>query len=389
MRPQNSKLYLPRLDQLRFVAAAMVVFSHAWDCFYRNMPVDGLFQLRFRSGDAGVALFFVLSGFIFTHLAEVSRADSIDYRKFIYNRAVRIFPLLIFMLAISFAAQRSHMTPIDMLYPLMLMMNSGAALKDGYPMLWSITWTIAVEFQFYLIFPFLYKFAKAKPVYLVGLIALLVALRTSAFFASADYASQMSYLTLPYRIDQFAFGMLLGFSYNRHLFSSKLRPLLWIASAGAVVAIAELYSYQHTLQTEFGAHVWFSTVEGVLWMAIIAGALSTNILTKGFVGRSLAQLGAASYSLYLVHLFVILPIANQIKPLVDWQYLVRDPRVNFAYGIVIGVMLPLAVLLSWFTFKLVEQPFFQFRTSYFRRNEDGAHLRSIKRNERVPTGTGR
>jgi len=75
--------YYPRLDHLRFFAAMIVVIGHS-------------LSLPFNIGHSGVTLFFVLSGFIFTLITNGGE-KKIDYKKFIYNRILRIYPLFIFL----------------------------------------------------------------------------------------------------------------------------------------------------------------------------------------------------------------------------------------------------------------------------------------------------
>lgn len=367
-------MYLPRLDQLRFVAAAMVVFTHAWEMFYVDHHIDRLEQMRFRLGDSGVAIFFVLSGFIFTYLAERHKAENgsseINYRAFIYNRFVRIFPLLIFVIGIGIYASKSQRTPLDLLYPLFLMTNVGDAVGVGYPMLWTITWTIAVECQFYLLFPFLYRFMTTRgPKFLIGLIMLMNLTRLSLYFTLPDYANSIYYSTLPYRIDQFLIGMLLAWMATHHHFPRSTRPVLWLAAAASLGILFCGYTHLEFLLYARAGQAWWSLVEGLLWATIIAATLSTTFTTSNSIGRGIARLGEASYSLYLTHLFVVLPFANNIKPAINWTTAGDDPRKLLAHIIVLAMLLG-AIAVSMLAHTYIESPFFEFRKRYFVKHEN-------------------
>ncbi|VWB06889.1 acyltransferase family protein [Burkholderia lata] len=370
MKPKEGGLYLPRLDQLRFVAASMVVFTHAWEMFYVDHHVDRLGQMLFRLGDSGVAIFFVLSGFIFTYLAERQRGANgsadIDYRAFVYNRFVRIFPLLIFVVGIGIYASKGQRTPIDLLYPLFLMTNVGPAVQDGYPMLWTITWTIAVECQFYLLFPFLYRFTLARgPKFIIGLIVLMNLVRFSLYFTLPDYIRSISYSTLPYRIDQFLVGMLLAWITVHHRFPRGMRFVLRLSAIASIVTLFLSYTHLEFLKSTCIAQIWWPLAEGLMWAIVIGASLTTTFMIYGVIGNTVSKLGEASYSLYLTHLFVILPIANTIKPAINWATTGSDPRMLWAYLIVLG-MLPCAVAASLFVHAYIERPFLEFRVRYFK-----------------------
>ncbi|MDR8750784.1 O-acetyltransferase OatA [Burkholderia multivorans] len=386
MKPKEGALYLPRLDQLRFVAAAMVVFTHAWELLYVDHHVDRLGQMRFRLGDCGVAIFFILSGFIFTYLAERHRAANgsigINYRAFVYNRFVRIFPLLIFVIGIGIYASKEDRTPIDLLYPLFLMTNVGPGVKAGYPMLWTITWTIAVECQFYLLFPFLYRFMLRRgPQFIIGLLGLMNLVRLSLYFTLPAYASSIYYSTLPYRIDQFLIGMLLAWMATHHRFHKNLRPLLWVAAIASGATLFAGYTNLEFLDSTYAARAWWPLAEGLLWATIVAASLTTTFMTYGAIGKGMAKLGEASYSLYLTHLFVLLPIANNLKPAINWATIGDDPRKELAHFIVLG-MLPCAFFASLLVHKFIERPFFDYRTKYYDDGEDDRpkqHLKLVNR----------
>lgn len=139
--------YRPALDGLRGVAILMVL---AW-----HLGIPGLEG----AGQAGVTLFFVLSGFLITAILveEHGRRGRIDLARFYLRRAARLFPaLLVLLFFASFAVLLEHPSsgPIVILAPLFYVANwAQAAHVDMSPV--DHTWTLSIEEQFYLTWPLL------------------------------------------------------------------------------------------------------------------------------------------------------------------------------------------------------------------------------------------
>lgn len=137
--------YKPRLDGLRCVAIMMVIIGHF--LYFLTGTNGGIF---------GVNLFFVLSGFLITSilLSDISVTFGKAYKKFIIRRALRIFPvyylIILFFLAISAQGIKE-----DWPYLLTYTYNFHVSgLTDWEHHLYSPYWSLSVEEQFYLFFPF-------------------------------------------------------------------------------------------------------------------------------------------------------------------------------------------------------------------------------------------
>ena len=95
MKSLNSS-YFSRIDHLRFFAATLVIFHH----FSGNIAVSpdaglitNFFITWLQKGSTGVSLFLFLTGFLFCIISDIGN-KKINYKGFIYNRILRIFPLL-------------------------------------------------------------------------------------------------------------------------------------------------------------------------------------------------------------------------------------------------------------------------------------------------------
>src|SRR5690606_13849673 len=131
------------------------------------------------------------------------------------NRILRIAPLVVFVVAIIICVSRKTSTPMDVLRVLTLQLNTGHDFTGWGRQFFPIgpIWTIAVEFQFYLIFPFLALFmGKYGWKYLMGVILLMIMTK----FAVVEIKAAMHYNlyhTIIGRLDQFVIGMLGGMFY--------------------------------------------------------------------------------------------------------------------------------------------------------------------------------
>src|SRR5262245_40484543 len=177
MRSPNIR-YVAGVDHLRALAAILIVLYHGEILFGaynaggdRNAGyLHTLNPLRsvISEGHTAVGLFMVLSGFIFTY---GNRKSDIEWGGFLRNRCLRILPLMVALAVVGAYAFPKEVTLSGLAQHALLMSNlPGAAPMGPFNLMF---WTIAVEFQFYLIFPFLLRFLREGGLrYAVGLIGL-------------------------------------------------------------------------------------------------------------------------------------------------------------------------------------------------------------------------
>lgn len=197
MRPASpAQVYFPSFNGIRFIAASSVVFHHIEqfkalfgfsDAFDRTNDYPQIYQ----AGRLGVALFFVLSGFLITYLllAEKQFAGRIATGNFYVRRILRIWPLYFLVIGLSFFVF-PHISALyipgwsehtyESFWPklgffLLVMPNIAITLYHEMPFS-SHTWSIGVEEQFYLIWPWLIGSVRPRRTLLIlGSIALLLA----------------------------------------------------------------------------------------------------------------------------------------------------------------------------------------------------------------------
>ena len=176
-KPAEKLDYLPGLDGIRALAAFLVIFTH-W-------PNNGI-SLKF--GWIGVNIFFVLSGFLITRILVHEKQNGFKpyISKFFLNRVLRIFPIyylffcitaLIILALYAFVPQLSdndillsgvntlkHDTPVYLTYSYNIKINLAYFFHwhDNQNQFFGHLWSLAVEEQFYLIFPFIVYFLNVQ-----------------------------------------------------------------------------------------------------------------------------------------------------------------------------------------------------------------------------------
>lgn len=169
-----ARVSFPDLDSLRTIACAMVIYQHVFSATaMRLVPyplVHRVFGMLPGPGGLGVSFFFVLSGFLITYLllTEQRTTGSVDVKAFYQRRILRIWPLyyllLLLMLFICPAAKRLLGISLDIeaahpaWYLLFLSNYATIMLGEGHgAMAVNITWSVAIEEQFYVVWPLVFR----------------------------------------------------------------------------------------------------------------------------------------------------------------------------------------------------------------------------------------
>lgn len=353
----NTK-YIERLDHLRFFAAIILIFHHFrgdvdWN---GHLQLKSLLPLWLENGSTGVSFFLVLTGFLFCQISKGGEKN-IKYWGFIYNRVLRIFPLTIFLVFIIICCSRQVSTPMDIFRIITLQLNTGQSFTgwghDFYPS--GPIWTIAVEFQFYLIFPFLSLFLNRYGIrYLVGLVILMIATRFNIAVIKGGDIYYNAYHTIVGRLDQFIIGMILGYYYQKGTFNFLIKwryQLFFLAIT--ILIFTHLFKFKKT--TIMYTSLSF-TLEAILWGSITLCYLHIQLPRIKKLSIIFSYLGMCSFSMYLLHL----PIGNMLNDLIGWN----PPQdiLTSLYQSTIRIIV--IVLVSFCTFNLVEKPFMNMRIKY-------------------------
>ncbi len=357
MRSLNIQ-YNPRIDQLRWLAATLVFLFH-FHLEYRRLGGNGLvnpWTSMIIEGHTGVGLFFTLSGFLFMQIA--LRQRQIRYGEFLRNRVLRIAPLYVVIFLVATSISRDKFQPQDLLF--FFASNLGMP-PTSQTVITGAAWTISLEFLFYLVFPFLARFAIERGVrYLAGWLVLLLFFKAAAFTVNTN-STLMYFSTFVGRFDQFIIGMIAAMTYARH--EATLRrwaPFLVLASAALVVWNTRLMHVNASFLTAPHASFWiiWTMLESAGWALLILAWVAFKPGFQGPLGRVLSHGGKISFSFYLLHMAVLHVLAEAFG-------LARPTGIGWLDA---AFMAACAYVVTWalatLSFNIVEEPFLRGRRSY-------------------------
>ena len=293
------------LDSLRALAAIVVLFFH-------------LDPLRYFPGWTGVDLFFVLSGYLITSIILKNAGSPGFFPNFYARRSLRIWPIyyltLLGLVAINpFLGQPDGFA--DLAYALTYTQNIplywGKQPPPTHPA-FDHTWTLAIEEQFYLVWPALVLWAGRKRLVALCVLTILIALacREGSNWLIPKYAERL----LIARSDGFALGALLAWAFDEGGWADRRRDLA-ILGCWSAVALASLYlswgCWTYSPLGLIGLPTPLYPAEVIFAFALLyAGIIGLVVLHAGCRWlrplrlRGLVYLGQISYGLYLYHYVV-------------------------------------------------------------------------------------
>ena len=348
------------LDGVRGVAIALVVIFHYFTNpigQFAEQPLRYL-QLAGYLGWTGVDLFFVLSGFLIGGILLDNRQATNYYRVFYLRRACRILPLYFLVLAVFAILLLAMPSWGTRLYSggagfpayLLFLQNYFINQMAGYgPIIVSVTWSLAIEEQFYLFLPLLVRYLPPTPLLAsIGLMILVAPL-------AREWVGSMGNITYAFcRGDSLMTGVLIAWLVRRQEpLLRRFQPMLWVAFLCLLVSMAWL-TISWTPNGDPLSHLVFAAFYGVgLLLAVLSDRSPLSMLLRW---RWLIWLGRRSYGIYLFHLPVYFTLALGFGN----RMTIREPA-DFFYPL---ASLAICLLLVEITFRLVEMPAIRFGHRY-------------------------
>lgn len=347
---------LAQLDTVRMIAIGLVICEHYGGPLVRNnFPIG--------PGSLGVSLFFCLSGFLITSilLAEFSSGAprSTVWFNFYVRRFLRLVPAFWAWIAILTLL---NIEPIASSWPWHASYLTNVWIAMGHPM--NDFWSLAVEEQFYIFWPFVIAFTSRKHLLWVITAATIyfsVIFKGLSFYKGIDPNTIQPLLFT--NLTELGVGSLLGAVSFR---KGKAFDFTWytpnvervsaiVGAAGLIVAVAGWYIWGKGGPFRYYVNDFICTLPFV-WLIMKASIGFVGIPGKIFDNAALQYIGRISYGLYLTHNFV---------PDIIEQYLPPMPR------LMLGVLsITASFTISAISWKYFELPILGLKDQFKRYGDD-------------------
>jgi peptidoglycan/LPS O-acetylase OafA/YrhL len=324
---------IERLDGVRTIAIALVVAHHF-----------GFFTL----GWTGVQLFFVLSGMLITGILRRARNDRSYWRPFYIKRATRILPPV--LVAILSAAVLSSISWRKIgLYYLFFAANFAEAFYRGESKTLGVMWSLAVEEQFYFLWPFAVRFLNRRQLIrlLIGILTVEPILRALATPRFPTFWP--IYFLTPFQLDGLAAGCLLSLALESETATEWLRlqcTTLLYSSLLAFWVCSLLPRFHRQANSVLFNSLGYSLIV-VIAAFFIAFILlrPDNPAAKTLSSSGIVFIGTISYGIYLFHP-LIWELSGKLLMSVGFYHQRTMAPVTIAVTLAV----------SWLSYRLYEQP---------------------------------
>jgi peptidoglycan/LPS O-acetylase OafA/YrhL len=363
---------IPALDGLRGCAIIAVMFFHGIS--YQGLPAVSALEKVWRNslglGWLGVDLFFVLSGFLITSILLRMKTAPGYFTKFYARRAVRIFPIYYLYLAIGFVilpllthAGVSNTTAQDTgVWHITYLQNWLPAFKHGslsWEQYWqSHLWSLAVEEQFYLLWPLIVLYVPHKRLTTACAVMMVIILLARCIAHNNHMPADIIYRSTLFRFDELLTGCLLASAtaeqVNRFLRHSIPLGILLCTATIFIAFMNDGFGFCETAMQSIG----FSSA-AIIFAALIAKTINdpASRFSRLLEHKTLMFFGKYSYAMYIWHI-IIMQYTSSWWPKHTFKYLIPNHLVfmTFSGGITI-----VAALCSW---HLCEQHFIALKKRF-------------------------
>lgn len=350
-RALQNTIWTPRiggLDFLRSIGVLMVMIEHSTEV--------GKHWLISSSASFFVTLFFVLSGFLITRMLtdELASKGKIDLKKFYQRRIARLMPAFYMFIGIAVLTLAILHKPIPwpaITSAIFYVTNYYQAFTGAKPVVVAHCWTLAVEEQFYLLWPLLLAWAAHRRWSLPRMLAgLIVATWVWRWFLIWGLDANQSYLLrgLDTRADDLLAGCLAAVLMRDPMVSARLAAIVnWRPTIPLVLGLLVLLlSFHGDRELRFGLSF---VLEPLLGVILMLACVQTSHRNKGFLAGMLNQpflvhIGQVSYGIYLYHGLFLYSVETKVS------HLTSSPWLGLITAI--GVLI---VIATW-SFRYVETP---------------------------------
>jgi peptidoglycan/LPS O-acetylase OafA/YrhL len=368
----KKRIYFENLDGLRFLCFLSVFFFHSFHTEYKHILENKTYQFVkqniFGNGNIGVNFFFVLSGFLITYLLieEKKLNGQVNLRKFWLRRMLRIWPLFYFCVFFGFVIfpwlkQAFGQLPNETADPVyyLTFLNNFDFIKKGQPdaSVLGVLWSIAVEEQFYLVWPIILFLFPEKRLWIPFTIIILANL----IFRALNNTYMMHEFHTMSCIGDMTIGALGAWLINvSDKFKNRIEQLGKLQIACIYLVFMAIFFFRDKFLLPDPTIRIFERlfVAICILLIILEQTFASNSLFKMSNFKTISKLGIITYGLYCLHFVGILITTNLTKKAgintSVWEVLVVDTLIALFVSIVISKL----------SYKYYETPFLKLKERF-------------------------
>ena len=352
----SSMRYIKQFDGIRFIAIALVLLQH----FAYSIGN------RLSAGYFGVELFFALSGFLITRIIYDSRGSiGSIYKKFIGRRALRIFPIYYLVIGILYFTgdpwANKYIVPLSTYTFNYTIAEHG--LK-GIPFIH--VWSLCVEEQFYIIWPFIILLLRNRFKWLLAALVSIIFLGwLQMVFLVFPMSEGYTYLGLFPRAYALALGGLAALLCEKNPAPNRWLQLKWLEPVSVIVLILSLTIPHRSMYV-------IAPCIATFWLVkIYYHSIQFAIIDRFLQLRWVMYLGRISYGIYLYHIPVSVYFTKYIFNPYIWNkinFKALGPLAGLQHQVwVVKIVLytALAIGVAHLSFKFIEQPLLKMKDKWF------------------------
>ncbi|WP_138994680.1 acyltransferase [Larkinella sp. C7] len=381
---KTDSVYFKGFNGIRFIAAFAVIIHHIEE--YKSVFFLGIDNLNdrpviYQLGKFGVALFFVLSGFLITYLllAEKQKTGTVDIAKFYIRRMLRIWPLYFLIVLLSFfvfptigllqmpiwSETTFHHFYEKLTLYLLVLPNLVSGLYEPMPLSGHV-WSIGVEEQFYLFWPWLVLSRHfKKTLIIIGAIGLVLAgvffyyrFILNPYHLAKEQTHPVLFFVSMF-MAQFRIGCMAIGGLGAYLVF-KNHPILEILHRKSVQIIMYLFLIAF-IATGFRVPGINYEFYAVLFCFLLINLASNPQSVVQFENPLMKFMGSISYGLYIYHPVAITLVLNLLAGRRDNPGLLHSFLFNLqAYALIIL----LTILLAYLSYTYFEKPFLRLKDRF-------------------------
>ncbi len=374
LRAAGLGMHVPALDGVRGLAICLVLMLHQtiYHVTENSSLIDRLFMPIASMGWMGVDLFFVLSGFLITGILLDSKSHPRYFQSFYARRSLRIFPLYYAVVFFSFVvlphlhlSKQAHFerTAGSEIWYWVYLSNFSIAWHGKYlhPVM-DVSWSLAIEEQFYLLWPLVVFLFNRRALVRICLGLVVAALVVRIIMEIHGYGEVRINVVTPARMDSLAMGALVALlardgGLGRWRRSATLVGLTSVL-AFAAIAVAGGYADVRNPWVRVAGYLFTSAAFSAL-IVHAAQAETNGWVRRFFENRVLRTFGKYSYALYLFHLPIRAAIRDRFFtpgrfPVILASYL---PGQFIFYGVATAA----ALAAAWVSWQVYEKQFLKLK----------------------------